>query len=272
MRIPRYWQRVRETVEIGGRSLAVTAWGFSDGSVADARRMAEERFPGVREAIAERRRRRSYDYLASPIREHRVQAWGPEGAEHLVITRNGYGALVLNAAGVMFIDIDVSPGYRFLIWGKSTQQKKEEAADRVEAAVGSGPLRAVRIYETAGGLRVVALDKTYPPDGSDTLRIMEGLGADPLYLRLCKAQKCFRARLSPKPWRIGLSRPPFRFPEDPDEPSYRDWVRQYERAAERYQTCRLLRTVGPDPVTGPIADTLRIHDDHCGVAGAAQLA
>jgi hypothetical protein len=234
--------------------------------------MAVEKLPRVREGIAARTLRRSYDYLANPIREHRIKTWGIEGEEHTIITRNGYGALVLNVAGVMFIDIDVPPGWKLLFWGRSTAQKKKEAADRIESYVRSGPLEAVRIYETAGGLRVVALDRLFDPSGAEALGIMKEMGADPLYLRLCKAQKCFRARLTPKPWRVGIDRPPFRFPEDPGDPHYREWVDRYGRFCRRYQTCRLMGTVGTDVRSGPIADALRIHDDYCGVGGRSALA
>ncbi len=270
MRIPRYWQRVEEPAQIKGRRFTLCAWGHSDRSPEEARSMAVERLPRIREAIVSGRTSGSYDYFANPIREPRIETLGPEGRESAVVTRNGYGALVLNAAQVMFIDIDVAPGRRFLFWGKTTAKKKEAAAARAEQTARSRGL-SVRIYETAGGLRVAALDKPYDPDGDEAAGIMEAFGTDPLYLRLCRAQKCFRARLTPKPWRIGVDRPPFRFPEDPEVPAYRDWIARYDRAGAPYRVCRLVTTVGSRRDRG-VEEVLRLHDERSRLEASGDLA
>ena len=39
-------------------------------------------------------------------------------------------------------------------------------------------------------------------------QVFDTLGADPPYRRLCRTQKCFLARLTPKPWRCGVAKPP----------------------------------------------------------------
>jgi hypothetical protein len=60
-----------------------------------------------------------------------------------------------------------------------------------------------RVYLTAKGLRVVCTSALLPWEKHDWLatRLMKYLGADPDYIRLCGEQKCYRARLTPKPWR-----------------------------------------------------------------------
>src|SRR5688572_18341267 len=59
---------------------------------------------------------------------------------------------------------------------------------------------------------------------------------DPVYRRMCRNQRCFRARVSPKPWRIGLTehlRPrPGVWPVKPERlPQRNEWIRRYESQA-----------------------------------------
>ena len=61
------------------------------------------------------------------------------------------------------------------------------------------------LYETPNGVRVLALHRTFQPRSDEVTRLFSELGADPAYSRLCRLQACFRTRVSPKPWRIGLS-------------------------------------------------------------------
>jgi hypothetical protein len=91
---------------------------------------------------------------------------------------------------------------------------------------------------------------------------MRALGTDPLYLKLCIGQGCFRARLTPKPWRCGISKPPSRYPWDSLEAErwYRDWERRYEVAADRYATCRLVETRGSGWPHPDIQRLLSVHD------------
>jgi hypothetical protein len=60
-----------------------------------------------------------------------------------------------------------------------------------------------RIYRTRAGLRLLATQGLVEADSDVADGVFEALGADPLYRKLCKTQKCFRARLTPKPWRCG---------------------------------------------------------------------
>lgn len=75
-----------------------------------------------------------------------------------------------------------------------------------------------------------------------------GLRADPLYQRLCQSQHCYRARLSPKPWRCGTTRPPNRYPREPGEAAqaYTRWLAAYSHHAAGYAVCRPLLTLGTD--------------------------
>ena len=90
---------------------------------------------------------------------------------------------------------------------------------------------------------------------------MRDLQADPLYIRLCGAQQCFRARLTPKPWRIGVPGRPPAFPYLPrDAASLTRWKAAYERQAAGYATCALLAEMGPRTVHPDLAPVIALHD------------
>jgi hypothetical protein len=92
---------------------------------------------------------------------------------------------------------------------------------------------------------------------------MKATGTDPWFVKLCLAQRSFRARLTPKPWRIGLKAPPGEFPRtDPAlEEHFARWLQQYEAASLRFATCRYLETVGKGGfVGGEDHDLVEIHD------------
>ena len=107
-----------------------------------------------------------------------------------------------------------------------------------------------------------------PRHGSS--RTCPDLGSDPLYVALCERQECFRARVSPKPWRIGISRPPIRFTflEPGQEAIFREWEKEYQ-AADRYATCEPIGAFGVnDPVHPDVDAAVTLHDTLACVAGA----
>ncbi|KAG1246597.1 hypothetical protein G6F68_014572 [Rhizopus microsporus] len=85
------------------------------------------------------------------------------------------------------------------------------ALQRVAAFSEQHPDWHLRAYRTPAGLRVLAMHATFPPEDEQLQAVFKALGADTLYARMCRLQHCFRARLTPKPWRVGLKhriRPP----------------------------------------------------------------
>ena len=68
------------------------------------------------------------------------------------------------------------------------------------------------------------------------------VGADPLYVRLCKEQKCFRSRLTTKPWRLD---PPVK--PSIDEPSD-EWIAKHENRSAGFGMCRQIGWVGAEEV------------------------
>lgn len=77
----------------------------------------------------------------------------------------------------------------------------------------------------------------------------------------------FAPRVSPKPWRIGISqhmRPLGIRPVNPDRlPERQRWIDDYERAAASFASCRFVESLGSSTVHPSAADVQRIHDELC---------
>jgi hypothetical protein len=277
MKIGRYWVREEAAiVDPHGRQHTAAAWGWSPTNIDEARQRAK--------ATAERVARwlidvdakapptsQQYQYLLDrPPREEIIQEFrDDEGETAAFISRNRYGSLVLNSRDLMFVDIDFpKPSFwnqllaSFL--GNESSSKKYEAAaiERVRALCDAHPDVGVRLYLTAAGLRLIVTDRPLEADGHEARRMLEDLNSDPLYRRLCENQQCFRARLSPKIWRIGVKSPPWQFPfaNEAEAADYRNWLARYDAAASEFATCRLIETFGPRGINENLAPLLDLHD------------
>jgi hypothetical protein len=104
--------------------------------------------------------------------------------------------------------------------------------------------------------------------------VFEALGADPLYRKLCRAQKCFRARLTPKPWRCGVRRKPERWPwqNAKAESKFREWEAKYQASSANWATCELLRQIGNPTVHPEVQSVQKLHDDATRASSKLQLA
>jgi len=120
----------------------------------------------------------------------------------------------------------------------------------------------VRVYRTAAGLRCLITNQLFDPTATETVELLRQAGSDPLYVRLCHAQSCFRARLTPKPWRCGASTPPVRYPwsGSDQEALFCRWQAEYEQAAGNYSVCRLVGQTGPSVVHPDIQPLVSLHD------------
>jgi hypothetical protein len=91
---------------------------------------------------------------------------------------------------------------------------------------------------------------------------------------LCQAQECFRARLTPKPWRCNMAPPPWRYPwANADvEIRYRSWEQRYEQASRSYTVCRLVKQLGPQEIHPDVEPILALHDRLTGIEADRPLA
>jgi hypothetical protein len=142
------------------------------------------------------------------------------------------------------------------------------ARSRIERFLRSHPDWSLRIYRTPAGMRVLATQRLFQPDEPAVADCFRALGADPVFVRMCLNQRCFRARVSPKPWRIGIAqhmRPrPGVWPVSNERmPARNGWIAQYETAAEAYSACKLIDTAGSGIVDPEVRRVIELHDTLC---------
>ena len=275
MRIPRYWARgYCSGVDRQGKEQTFQACGWSSDSFAAAEAVAAARAKRSCDALRSERELGAYEYLEQPLREEVVESIGPLGEETAIVTRNRYGALVLNSRSVCFVDVDFPKAKPtgvldalLLLFSAPRRRDRTRAVQRatvqgVRDWFAGHADRSSRVYQTAAGLRVLFTDRCYDPVSGDASALFEELGSDVLYRKLTLKQECFRARLTPKPWRCGCPRPPNRYPwhTADDERQYRGWQRDYEAQSKGYATCRLLATLGACSPEAPIAGIVELHD------------
>ena len=266
MYIPKAWARdTREATLRDGRAVPISAWGWGDDQ-AGARAKAAERLQRALERIQSRKPfPHGYEYEGRPLREDVLQTLeaADSNATIGIVTRNRYGAHVLNAEQLLFLDIDL-PSRGLFAWFRqlfSRATPEQRALVNLREALRNHGGATFRIYRTASGFRVMAVDRSFDPTSPETQDLMRVTRSDPAYARLCRSQKCFRARLTPKPWRCGVGKPPGEFPRSTrdEENAFAGWLREYEQASTRFATCRYLETIGSGRASG---DTRRLQDLH----------
>lgn len=269
MKVPRYWAKgISPASGRSGRPMAVSCWRWSDLSLQDAQRNADVRAMELARLFETGRPLDRYGYGEQPLREEIVQILQADAA---IVTRNLYGALVLNTSGAMFIDLDFAPGGNApraggllsrLLGKPAAAGPEKRALEHVREWGGRRSDLGLRVYRTNAGLRCMVTNRNFEPSGPETLELLRDIGSDPLYVRLCQAQACFRARLTPKPWRCGARNPPSRYPwtSAESESRFRRWQSDYERLSLGYCVCRFVEQAGRGEVHPEIQPILALHD------------
>lgn len=244
---------------IDGNEQEITCYGGSNVSLEDAGIRAKEKVEKIKRKI--KGEKHLFDEYEAEIREEILQIID----DHSAITRNRYGAQVLNVEHLMILDIDkpkVTGGLGGLFKKKDTRPPKDQMFDMVRnLATTKYTNLGFRIYETFQGARVIVLGKSFDPRDQETIRIMDEFNCDRLYTTLCQKQGCFRARLTPKPHRMKLQRFKVQFPRQGDDPQLQNWLAEYERASRNFSVCRFVDQVG---VNHPLSEVIRLHDDITG--------
>jgi hypothetical protein len=141
---------------------------------------------------------------------------------------------------------------------------------KVEGLLSDHPQFGLRVYRTMAGLRVLVTHALFDPGADSTRQLMESIGTDPLYVRLCRAQQCFRARLTPKPWRCDHTANHVAWPREDEKERLRfeKWQAKYLERQAKYATCRFLTALGSDAVHPEAEPVIEIHDrlTRCGEA------
>ena len=260
MKLARYWTRGEaEASDSNGDKIRVRARGWSDESLEGARARALD----VARRVAQRigsgiGSTEKYPYGDRPLAEPIVREFRDGGGQlTAIVTRNAYGSLVLNANRLMFVDVDrkqPAPGATLgkvfsSLFGKTpAPAASDPVLDAMNRVVQRHGLSA-RVYETAGGYRLLITSAPFQPGSSDSEALLTEFDADPLFTRLCRMQESFRARLTPKPWRCNFPNPPVEFPFETaaDQERQRRWEADYNSKTAAYATCRFLNTFGTEP-------------------------
>lgn len=278
VKLYRYWVKCQREITARADRRPATVYGHSDVSPEDARRRGEALLDAVARLAAGNGTPWDYDTPERPIREELLRAFSPED----VITRNWYGAEVLNSSRLVFVDIDRRrPGFWRLLFRlfilqlfvpKAADDGVEDLSVVAKRAAAGGIYFPIRVYRTRAGWRLIITGSGV--SGRDSARLMEVFRADPRYAALCRVQDCFRARLTPKPYRIRMGgRLRFEHPEtDPETLArQREWLEAYARRSEKYAVCRYLGTLNGS--AGPAADpVIRFHDERTKAFSALPLA
>ena len=276
MKLARFWTRQPgEAPGPDGRRIRVVARGWSDESPEMAARLARDVANRLAQKLASGdRNKQQYLYGERPLPEPILHEFAGASAPRALITRNSYGALVMNAQDLMFIDIDrqeqtgdsgsdLISGLKSLFGARSAPPAPatNPLMDSIQRVADAHGL-AARVYKTAAGYRVAITNAGFQADSAQTEALLREFGADPLYIRLCRLQQSFRARLTPKPWRCGAAQPPVTFPyEGPrEEAEMREWESQYAAAAANYATCRYLTSFGGVRIAPEFEDLIYSHD------------
>ena len=226
-----------------------------------------------------------YPYGQRPLPEPVIREFrGPDGDLSAIVTRNVYGSLVLNSDRLMFVDVDgknkqpVSATFGKAIsslFGRSSAPSP--APDQVPNAMSDVARRhglSVRIYETAAGYRLLITNAPFKPGSAEAEALLNDFGSDPLYIRLCRLQESFRARLTPKPWRCHLPSLPVPFPFETatEQDRYHRWEAEYNSKSAPYATCRYMTTLGAGTVMQEFKELIQYHDRETKSASAVRLA
>ena len=266
MIIPKSWICVSHEVKLqNGIVWPIRTWGWGE-TEEEARHLAEKRAGQVRERLLQQDIPDQYGYSDRPLREEIVEAVNDNIDEcNNIITRNRYGALILNSTELLILDIDYKIQKRSLIsmlFGHKSEESEENQLNKLKKQLMTFPEISFRIYKTAAGFRSIATNRVFHPLSDETKRLMQATNTDTLYQKLCHAQESFRARLTPKPWRCGIALPPNAFPrtDAKDEEKFIAWKRKYEQETQKFSTCRYIETVGIAVIDSRLSSVISVHD------------
>lgn len=277
MHVPRIWERATaEGKNDRGHAFRAFGWGWSETDQEEARQKAKssaQRIVNWLISSDEDRDLHHYGYDERLPREEIIDEYTDgQGTVHGYVSRNAYGALILNTRDLMFIDIDLPPEKKpnplslfAALFGKKPapfSRPEDVMLDEITATASQHAELGFRVYRTYNGFRLMVANRKLLPNSELSQQLLAQFKSDPLYVRMCKNQQCFRARLTPKAWRCKIKMPTERFPfsDAQSEASYRKWEQTYSDGTRNFSTCDLVKTIGPMDVHPDIEGLVAIHD------------
>jgi len=199
-----------------------------------------------------------YSIVAEPV----LQEVYYRGQLQGFITLNRYDCEVLNCDRMMIVDVDIGSPHPDEIQdcAKSAQtvRTQRQAIAAVKSLTKQFPSLGFRVYRTRNGLRHICTAQPFDPLDPVTHQLMRKLYVDPLYARLCKFQSTFRARLTPKPWRIDE--------EDTERFVYDRLTGLVFPESSNYAVCHLIAIIGNPKISCEFEPLIRVHDTYCRVS------
>lgn len=287
MQLYTYWTReIRHCQDDEGRPYRLIAYGGSDESVVAAQQAAHEQLQQRCQRLAAGAPLRQYPKGTAPLREPVLQRLMDDGQLIGAVTRNRYGSRVLNTRRIMFLDVDRAdleagrprPGgltsvrlfFQRLFGLAAPAPPPEQLPEayllsRLHTWLEQHSDWNFRLYRTRAGYRVLVTHAPLAPDEPLADAISRFMPVDATYRRLCQSQHCYRARLDPKPWRIGLARPAHAFPFDtPAQAAEQaEWEEAFTARRQRYSVCELVGSYGSGRVCLEARPVLALHDEIC---------
>ncbi len=258
MKIYKYWKIEETKIQFGYQEKEISCYGGSNISEEDASAKARKKLEEVKRKI--KGDCNVFDDYEVEIREEVVRVLD----ESSIITRNRYGAQVLNTENLMFLDID-KPKFSFWnLFRKSNSDSNKARIIKMIHKLVQKPIYCeygFRVYETSKGIRLIVLGKKFDPKDSATRAMMFEFNCDRWYTYLCSKQDCFRARLTPKPSRIKVREPRVKFPRDHKaEIEFQQWLLEYEKASWNFSVCKFVEQIGANYYMH-IPEVVQIHDE-----------
>lgn len=242
MRIFKHWVQHSKKLRINGKWQESKVFGGSNISKFDAINDAENKLDKAQKII-DRKATKDDEYEADIIEEIITII-----DDNNIVTRNRYGALVLNCKNLLFIDVD--DYYRSLsdFFFRRKLSKKELMLISIEKVAKKEKYRRLgfKIYETPNGYRILVGNKEFSPRSKESKKIMSDFGADNIYQWLCIKQNCYRARLSPKPYRIKQKGLKVIYPNRTkiEQSQHEAWLQSYEQKSLNFSACRFVKEIG----------------------------
>lgn len=155
-----------------------------------------------------------------------------------------------------------------------SDESEEDARRMGEARAAKAAERmAGGANEPPNGFRVLCTHGEAEAISEETRAFFDEIGADQAYARLCAAQRCFRARVSPKPWRAGWRAPASDESWLKGKKEKREaWLEEYERKSRNFSSCRFAGSLGEAKESALLLDIARWHDEMSGSLTSKPLA
>lgn len=167
-----------------------------------------------------------------------------------LITENSYGAAILNSNDMLIIDIDLhsdNPEFNIAFHPEQVVCSLKVLAEKENLNF--------RLYKTAGGFRAIETSTSWNPTNYIVQKLMKSVYADPLYIALCRSQECFRARLTPKPWRIWGTIDYDNFTTG------NEWIKEQGEYESEVKVCSLFKIIGEDKIDDKFKEVIIYHDN-----------